>query len=278
MNKGEFIAYLKEPASVKPEVVPQLKELLKAYPAFQTGHVLLLKSLYETRDVLYEKYLTKIAAYAGNRELLYDFILGSQDIVQAEPEFLPVEPISSEHKEQSESFTEQGSAGETDLPQESKEKSQKHTYFDSVTISNDYFNISEIAQNSSSEDKFDGVHSFAQWLDIMTRKQNEPEEENPVQPNKKWELIDNFIKENPGFVASREKAVDKEHVIQDLSSKSISDNDEFITETLARIYIKQRNFDKALHIFKKLSLKYPEKSIYFAGQIKIVEQLKNNEK
>ncbi|MFC0875198.1 hypothetical protein ACE01N_01320 [Saccharicrinis sp. FJH2] len=278
MNKGEFIAYLKEPASITPEVAPQLKELLKAYPAFQTGHVLLLKSLYETKDVLYEKYLTKIAAYAGNRELLYDYILGTPDIKSVEPGLKPVE-ISKEERNQQQETPEQEFEQQQEVFQEPK-AAKENTYFDSVTISNDYFNISKITREGTSGDKFDGVHSFAQWLDIMSHRPNEADvdEEKPVQPNKKWELIDNFIKETPAFTASREKPVDKDGVVQDLSAKSVSDSDEFMTETLARIYIKQRNFEKALQIFKKLSLKYPEKSIYFAGQIKIVEQLKNNEK
>ena len=49
-----------------------------------------------------------------------------------------------------------------------------------------------------------------------------------------------------------------------------------ITETLASIYFQQKNFDKALDAYKKLSLKYPEKSVYFAGRIEEIELLKNN--
>ncbi|MFV0376860.1 MAG: hypothetical protein ACK5JD_06100 [Mangrovibacterium sp.] len=50
---------------------------------------------------------------------------------------------------------------------------------------------------------------------------------------------------------------------------------EFVTETLAKIYIRQGMYKQAILAYEKLSLKYPEKNIYFAGQIDEVKQLMN---
>lgn len=52
----------------------------------------------------------------------------------------------------------------------------------------------------------------------------------------------------------------------------------YFTETLARIYVKQKRYDKALQIIKNLSLKYPEKNVYFADQMRFLEKLIINTK
>jgi tetratricopeptide (TPR) repeat protein len=61
----------------------------------------------------------------------------------------------------------------------------------------------------------------------------------------------------------------------EIISKSLTEDEELVTETLANIYTKQKKYDKALEAFKKLSLKYPEKNSYFATRIEEIEKFKN---
>jgi len=69
-----------------------------------------------------------------------------------------------------------------------------------------------------------------------------------------------------------------------LSTPDISEDDNYdmddsyFTETLAKIYIKQQRYEKALEIIKRLDLKYPKKSAYFADQIRFLEKLIINAK
>ena len=67
----------------------------------------------------------------------------------------------------------------------------------------------------------------------------------------------------------------------DQAADSDNNDEEFFTETLARIYIKQGRYQKALDIISRLSNKYPQKNAYFADQIRFLEKLiinSNNKK
>jgi len=92
----------------------------------------------------------------------------------------------------------------------------------------------------------------------------------PEKINKTTKLIDNFIEK----IESLEKIGSKESSITgDASITSADEKEEFMTETMADIQIQQKNYPKAIEIYQKLILKFPEKKTYFAIQIKKVERL-----
>ena len=59
------------------------------------------------------------------------------------------------------------------------------------------------------------------------------------------------------------------------SKPSLVENPDIISETLARLYYQQGYTGKAVKIYKKLSLLFPEKSCYFAAQISEIKNSKN---
>ena len=86
-------------------------------------------------------------------------------------------------------------------------------------------------------------------------------------------LIDSFIAAQPSMKLN----ANEEEPLPDnnISLKSEEENDEIITETLAKIFVDQKKYDKAIEAFEKLCLKFPEKNSYFAAQIDEINKIKN---
>ena len=106
-------------------------------------------------------------------------------------------------------------------------------------------------------------YSFLDWFDIINDEVSKVE--------KKIDLIDEFIKNSPKIEFSDEEKTDTQIRI-DTKIK-----DELITETLAKIYVTQKKFNKAIKAYHILSLKYPKKSSFFADQIIYIKKIKNKD-
>ena len=112
----------------------------------------------------------------------------------------------------------------------------------------------------------DETHSFAEWLSLtkvkkIDRKSTQNQEG----------LFDTFIKNEPSISKPKKETFFSP---AESAKESLLENDSIVTETLARVYLEQGHYDKAIASYEKLSLKFPQKSTFFANQIKLIYDLK----
>lgn len=119
-------------------------------------------------------------------------------------------------------------------------------------------------------------HSFQEWLQLA--KFSPIDRENPVEKEeidpekkKKLDLIDKFIETNPKIVPNKNTPATPVNI-----DKSTQDTSYLMTETLAKVYLEQKKYQKAIQAYEILILKYPEKSHFFADRISDIKILQQN--
>jgi hypothetical protein len=230
------------PANLSDQTLPGLKQIVADFPYFHAARMLYLKNLAILEDICLQVELKKMAIHIPDRAKLFTLLEGDQ----------PVKP----HQKQ---------------PAEEEKPVKKESKFNLVE---NYLSTpeAEIAEDSLTFD----IPAAADYMQLLTK--DESEFSTPVPELKHQNLIDSFIKnENEGQGKHLSFDPDEEdHSNAENESPAMERNaldSSYFTETLAYVYIKQKRYDKALDIIKNLSLKYPEKNIYFADQIRFLEKL-----
>ena len=113
-----------------------------------------------------------------------------------------------------------------------------------------------------------GRSEFARWLADRAGKVGfetaaAAKEEGTVR--RPEEVIDRFIRASPRIGRLREEQNPR---VVDLARASVEEQEELVTETMALLYVRQGQVERARRAYAQLALKYPEKSTYFAAALK----------
>jgi tetratricopeptide (TPR) repeat protein len=306
MNRNDFLNMIEDTVSLDRHMIGEVYELIDIFPYFQSAHLLLLKGLYNNADVKFENQLRNSAIHIGDREVLYwllktktssesektvgkQIIEIKQEIVSDTQQTVIESAKNSEHM-----INEIEKDSEEPDPDEDPDtagQARGHSIMIATEPDNtESAGVMLLLENetSPSDDKvffMDPGFSIPERSDLLELDLDEDssiisqnEEKSPEilelseKTSKKLlqsELIEKFIITNPRIDPQKDKALVTN---DDISRPFVEESGGLVTETLAKIYLSQGYYSKALEIYEKLSLKFPEKSSYFAFQIEKVKE------
>jgi hypothetical protein len=276
---------LAQPESIHVDHLKVLADTLKEYPYFQAVRSMYLKGLKNENSPLYNKELQRTAAHTTDRSVLFDFIT-SETFIQNE--------VSKQIKLLQQEETTLASAsisGNTHI-EEDLNASKSFTQ----VIDADLFEKKKETSIEEAPLEFDKneTYSFSQWLQLTSLKpidrKEAPPEKNPVivdEEFKKARKVEEEIQEvddRARKMARIDQFLAEKPKIKPLKSSSSTvnitnhnqDPSQFMTETLAKVYLAQKNYSKALKAYEVLVLQHPEKSPFFADQIQEIKNLQSN--
>ncbi|MBE6335340.1 MAG: hypothetical protein E7066_01480 [Lentimicrobiaceae bacterium] len=248
MENGRFEHILTNTHSIDNNDVAHLQNLVVSYPYFTVAQVLLAIGMDLNDDKKANRQLRLAAAMSPDRNSLRCRLAESKEKMSVSD--LPDE-FSEENKETEPHIVSEAIIiPEIDLSMSSKEELSR-----------------EMALLEEKRKSLDELKMLIEnRIYELQQEKNEDKKEEKILS--KSDIIDKFIAENPQISRPKQEFFNPITVAQ----ASVVDQENIISETLATIYLNQGHVSKAISIYKKLSLKNPEKSVYFA---ELIEKAKN---
>ena len=263
MNTSDLTYLLNKAEATNEKQTIALENIVLQFPYFQAVRALHLKGLFNQESFRYNYELKKTAAYTSDRTILFEFItsdnftaIQQEKIDKIQKSLLDIEV---HHMEEVIVLPEI----ETITPEEETNEIEP--------TSEEKLEIGKPLPFTPSE-----RHSFQEWLQLtkfspIEREIEEKTIQNDPEKQKKLDIIDKFIEANPKIAPVKETTKPPANI-----SKSTEEPTHLMTETLAKVYLEQKKYTKAIQAYEILILKYPEKSSFFADRINEIKNLQQN--
>ena len=267
MDSKQLIGYMTRPERLKVDAVKEVEQMVADYPYFAIGQALLAIAYQNTDDDRYDQQLKRTAAIMPNRDKLRLFSVIAKHRLESETvtpnlpdEFVPTDNVFSSIE-----------SIDTKDEQSGSIIREKVFIIPEIDLSGSHEELSaEMALLEEKRKSIDELKAIIanRLREIEEEKQRKEAGKPAPQKLSRKELIDKFITENPSI--SRPKAEFYNPI--SVAQNSIIDQENIVSETLAKIYEQQGYVEKAISIYQKLGLKYPEKSRYFAAQMERLQE------
>ena len=283
MNVSDYTYLINKPDAINEKQTDDLGNVLNEFPYFQSARALRLKGLYNQNSFKYNYALKVTASHTTDRTILFDFIT-SDTFVAIQKGFYDKKILE---------LLDIKVVGFEVIQPEIKLEQKINTLEQSIITS-----IKGAAQIQAEENTKSAVekleigkpldfsvnekHSFQEWLQLSRTQPIDRSNEtvsdsiSPIideEKKKKSDLINKFIEASPKIPPVKQGANTSPQF-----EINKTDNSYLMTETLARVYLEQKKYQKAIQAYEILILKYPEKSSFFADRITDIKILQQNNK
>ena len=257
----ELTELINHPERMDRDTLYELRSMLALHPYFQTARLLMLQNLYLLHDPTFDEELRRAAVYITDRKTIFQMI-------EAAHYQLRQQLASS-------------SSSKTSLTSSTSPSSPSSQPSRTIDLIDNF--LDSIPKDEETDDKTKRkptpADAAVDYVAYLLATEDNSDDKQPAPQMKGQDLIDNFLEQEKGCIMldlPEESSSDEEHDHEE------EGEEEYFTETLARIYIKQGRYQRALDIITRLSEHYPKKNAYFADQIRFLEKLiinsKNNSK
>jgi tetratricopeptide (TPR) repeat protein len=277
MNVTAYISLINEPNIISDAQTLALEKVIDEFPFFQSARALRLKGLYNENSFKYNFALKVTAAHTNDRTVLFDFITSERFIAIQKDlydkkalELLDIDVIDGEII----TIQQKLEPKKNTLVQSIETAIKEITTLDPTTTINPI--EEKLAIGAPLDFSAHEKHSFQEWLKLSRIQPIDRANEKNTTPKnegkkKKNALIDKFIENSPKISPVRHGIAPTIRI-----DTNRDDHSSLMTETLAKVYLEQKKYQKAIQAYEILILKYPEKSSFFADRITNIKILQQN--
>jgi hypothetical protein len=274
MNLQSFSTYIQNPSLINADVCSEMQKITACYPYFQAAHVFFLKGLKNAGSANFDRELTKRNIFLGNKQVFIDFLDTEK------PTLSPI-AIHGDASEIEEELTFENEIIPYELhdaPQTIDIASVEPMIENKTADDTDILSF-EIETNQNTEKPLSLAETILQRVQQVKNHEvesfsatkvfnNTGIEKKSSNKDEQQNIINKFLAHDSTMLPMHENLPDNQY---DKSKESVQEG-EYITETMAKIYVQQKKFSKAIKIYEQLALKFPQKSVYFAQKISEIEQ------